>query len=339
MRLTPLIHRLLMMRRSGPTVRAPGMRSLVVCAVVSLAITLILAERLEHSPVFRDPLFGDKFRRLTAAMHDRASDRPILFFGSSRVEYGFRSLDAEKSDVVMNLGFPGGGPLLMTIHAGRLEKAGIRPKLVLIEYLPALLHERSEGPAESAWFTADRFTHAERTRLRSLIGHDTPMTATAINPWPDGRIAIFGRFAPWLMPARGRAWAERKTDARGWLPYRFPPQTEQERSTLFDRTRNEYGAALADLHPVGPAATAFASLVRRFGDTPVRIVLMPESSTYRGLYGPHTEHAILDTVIGLHVPWIDARDWVPDRHFADGHHLLPEGAAIFTDRLIDEVRP
>jgi hypothetical protein len=330
--------------RLRPAVRARGLRALVVLAVVSLGLTLILAERLEHSPVFRDPLYGDKFRKLTAAMRDRDCDRPILFLGSSRVEYGFRSLDAEQghaqpTDAVVNFGFPGGGPLLLTVHAERLLQAGIRPKMVLIEYLPALLHGRSDGPAESGWFTADRFTHAERTSLRSWIGHDTPMTASAINPWPDGRIAFFGRFAPWLMPARGRAWAERKTDARGWLPYRFPPRTEEERSRLFERTRSEYGASLADLHPTGPAATAFASLVRRFGDTPVRIVLMPESSAYRGLYGPHTEHAILDFVIGLDVPWTDARDWVPDRHFADGHHLLTEGAAMFTDRLFREVRP
>ena len=30
---------------------------------------------------------------------------------------------------------------------------------------------------------------------------------------------------------------------------------------------------------------------------------------------------------------IDAREWVPDVGFSDGHHLLPAGATTFTDRL------
>ena len=34
---------------------------------------------------------------------------------------------------------------------------------------------------------------------------------------------------------------------------------------------------------------------------------------------------------------VDARAWVPDDGFMDGHHLLPEGATTFTKRLGTEV--
>ncbi len=34
---------------------------------------------------------------------------------------------------------------------------------------------------------------------------------------------------------------------------------------------------------------------------------------------------------------LDARNWVPDPYFADGHHLTPEGADMFTRRLDQEV--
>ena len=39
------------------------------------------------------------------------------------------------------------------------------------------------------------------------------------------------------------------------------------------------------------------------------------------------------------VPVIDARDWVADKDLWDTHHLLPEGAEVYTDRLGRELEP
>jgi hypothetical protein len=37
------------------------------------------------------------------------------------------------------------------------------------------------------------------------------------------------------------------------------------------------------------------------------------------------------------VPHIDARDWLPDDHFIDAHHLFAVGACQFSQRLANEL--
>jgi hypothetical protein len=67
---------------------------------------------------------------------------------------------------------------------------------------------------------------------------------------------------------------------------------------------------------------------------------MPESSEFRGWYGPAGYAAVTAFAQQLSgefgVPVYDARDWVSDDGFADGHHLIPAGAEAFTDRLAAE---
>ena len=35
--------------------------------------------------------------------------------------------------------------------------------------------------------------------------------------------------------------------------------------------------------------------------------------------------------------YVDAREWLPDSSFSDGHHMLRPGAELFSDRLNREV--
>jgi hypothetical protein len=76
-------------------------------------------------------------------------------------------------------------------------------------------------------------------------------------------------------------------------------------------------------------------------DIPVRLLLMPEASWFRELTPPHVasqfDRWLRELAAECGCPVIDARCWIPDSGFADGHHLLPGGAATFTDRLAAEV--
>lgn len=70
------------------------------------------------------------------------------------------------------------------------------------------------------------------------------------------------------------------------------------------------------------------------------LVLLPIGSSFERLYGPPSESALQSFLTEMRrehaVSVIDARHWIGDEFFSDGHHLLPEGAIAFTDRLARE---
>jgi hypothetical protein len=68
---------------------------------------------------------------------------------------------------------------------------------------------------------------------------------------------------------------------------------------------------------------------------------MPESGEFRGWYPPEARRQLSDHLAALgrdyQAPLIDARRWIEDSGFSDGHHLLSRGAALFTQRFANEV--
>ena len=69
----------------------------------------------------------------------------------------------------------------------------------------------------------------------------------------------------------------------------------------------------------------------------VSLLIMAEGSDFRALYSKAAQASIRDYTAGLcreyAIGVIDARDWMPDDAFFDGHHLLPGSAADFSRRL------
>jgi hypothetical protein len=115
--------------------------------------------------------------------------------------------------------------------------------------------------------------------------------------------------------------------------------TPENRRAALEHARREYATNLADYHLGGPSCDALRDLLqlcRREGVS-IALLWMPESSTFRGWYPPAAGaqiKAFLDEVSGpADAPLVDAREWVADEDFADGHHLLPHGSAAFSERL------
>jgi hypothetical protein len=73
---------------------------------------------------------------------------------------------------------------------------------------------------------------------------------------------------------------------------------------------------------------------------PCALVVMPESSWFRASYAPALNAAVASLLQRLHqergLPVINARDWVGDDGFFDGHHMLMSGAIAFSERILGE---
>jgi hypothetical protein len=310
-------------------------------------------------PVLRDPAFGYKFSGLCDRTVAPADPPPsVVMIGSSRTGFGLRGQLAEeqlgrelgRSVVVYNFGSPGAGPTLELVYLKRLLAAGVKPNLLLLEVLPPLLGGPGPVPMEAHWLAAQRFTHAE---LRLLEAYGFPPEVYRRDwwqarplPWYGHRFALVSWASPQLLPYELRQDWGRGADDSGWIPVLYlNPGPDQHRQKV-ERVCREYTAYFQGFHLCESSCRAQRKLLqtcRRQG-IPAALVLMPEGTEFRQLYPPGAWTEIETFLNCLRrefaVPIIDARHWIRDDDFIDSHHLLPQGAAAFTERLVrDEVLP
>jgi hypothetical protein len=325
-------------------------RSALLWGLASFAaLQLLLALGIElRFPELRDPEFGRKITRLCARTA-AGSPRPytVVMLGSSRVLFGFDAGRLEGAvgraaggpAVVYNFGLTGAGPLGELLTLRRLLARGVRPDLLLVEVLPALLSdhcdEKDRFPALRLWRDdlplLERYG-ASRRQLRSDWWLARPV------PWYEHRFAILSRLLPQLLPDALRLdWAWCCDDA-GWVRSDTEPTPEQ-RQKAEEHARKEYADLLADFRPGEPACRALREVldVCRRERIPAALVLMPEATTFRALYTPEARARTDVLLAGLGrdygVSLIDAREWVADDGFWDPHHLRAVGAVAFTERL------
>jgi hypothetical protein len=142
------------------------------------------------------------------------------------------------------------------------------------------------------------------------------------------------------MPCPYGLFVGAKMDARGFVAGHDVPAGQK--ADALRRAHDEYAPTFVDYRPGGPGAAAVRDMlgVCRERGIPAAVVLMPEASAYRGWYGPDGYRRITEWVESLQrefgVGVADAREWVPDAGFADGHHLTAAGSATFSKRLATE---
>jgi hypothetical protein len=324
--------------------------ALFVCGQVGVR----LGQRLD--PQIGEREFGRKLSDLRSTLAANPGRPLLLMLGSSRVATGFRP-DALPSrpdrpggtPIAFNFSLVGTGPEIAHLVLHRLLAEGIRPERVLVEYWP---------PFGSTRRTYRDFTdrievgHLDPAGARLLGGYlASPLgmyrewLSAQLAPAYADRSAWLGRFAPaWATRPAAPDHRLRNLDRSGWWTPDVPTDPETNRR-LRARLQSHYAPILARFRThetPDRALRATLDLCRREG-IQAAVVVLPEGPEFRSWY-PREALARVGTYLEClrrecRVPVIDARAWVPESGFMDGHHLLPAGATRFTSQLGRAVLP
>jgi hypothetical protein len=331
---------------------ARGRTGLISGLAGFVALQLGLALAMERwLPEFRDPEYGNRLTRLyrrTAAVE--APPLTVVMLGSSRTTTGFQATRLEaylnrnlkRPVVVFNFGITGAGPLMQLLDLRRLLDQGIRPDLLLIELFPPLLSDH-EPDAELKRVPVTRVWLRELSLLTTHGGSAKELHAAWWQAWPfpwyTHRFAILSRFMPGFVPYRVRMDWVYQIDQCGWFNRAGGKATPEARRRLVARTRQEYLGWLSQFRLGGLPCRALREIVALCREERISagLVVMPEGSDFRSCYPAVAWREIerfrddLRRQYSLNVA--NAREWMTDEAFVDGHHLSPKGAAEFTERL------
>jgi hypothetical protein len=277
----------------------------------------------------------------------------LLALGSSRVLNGLRAADldvapgpAGQAPLAFNFGLTRHGPFLQLLCLNRLLDDGVKPRWVVLEVLPPLLTTCGPGVETVA---VERQKWSDLRVLRDYDPHPGWLylnwAAERAVPLHANRYAMLSRSLPdWVPWARRQDHFWKHTDCAGWLAQEPLPTPERVREAV-EQIRETHGLHM-ETFQVSPLAERLyrATLDRcRAAGVPAVLLVMPESSEFRGWYRPGAEELLADFLGRLtreyDAPAIDARAWCPDDEFRDSQHLLPQGAARLTARLGGVIGP
>ena len=337
------------------TPRARRARSAIFAGVglyLLMQAALNAAIESEWLPL-RDPVWAEKIELLATRSEffgPRPADTPprLLAMGSSRTQLGFDAVAVERATAgrvrAFNFGVPAAGAMTSALYLRRLVEAGVTPEFITVEIHPGFASDLSP-PYESRWLHLYRLRPDEVGRLRSYGWAVESPPQHGWFGWAAAsfayRYSIINRYFPKMMPCPYGLHVGAKSDARGFVSGHDVPA--KQKADALRRTRNEYAPTFVEYRTGGPGVEAIRDMLGVCRDRGIRaaVVLMPESSEYRSWYGPDGYRRVGDLAESLTrefgVGAADAREWVPDRGFADGHHLTAEGSAIFSNRLAAEL--
>jgi hypothetical protein len=323
--------------------RLRARRTLFASAVGILVLHLGINLALETvRPEWRDPEFGWRIK----ALQQLARTEPIvLALGSSRTQMGLapKHLQLSPPTAVYNFGQSACGLPHLRLNLQRILDANIRPHAVLIEVMPAALYQPGRGEAVfSAW--APRFSYRDLARVAPYCDDPSPLRVEwlihRVSPWHSLRLFLLSHWLPGFLPWQHRfdfQW--RMMDAHGFVKYPHETIPDAERAKQLAFAESDYARRLREfsISPMPDRALRDMLTLCRDLRIPVALYLMPESPKFRSWYPAATQQACESYLAQLRaeycVPIFDARDWLAEDDFADGHHQLRRGAEKFSQRF------
>jgi hypothetical protein len=300
-------------------------------------------------PGLRYPEYGRKLALLTKLQAEYGSQPDLVALGTSRTAFGFcPAADTLRPDRgqswQFNFGLTGQGPIQELLTLQRLLAAGVRPRRLLIELHPPLLHQAGSY-FEPGLGDLGRMNWADL----SFIARYLPEPRQPIVDWFWSRLAPFythrrhllGGVAPWLLTDLQRTDLSltRETDRFGWSKFPVRPTDDANRRIMERWAVGLYVEYFRNFEVSDAPRRAIGEMLaicRREGIEPA-LVLMPECELFRQGY-PATAASLLER--WLHemseqegIAIFDCRGWCVDEQFCDGHHMVPEGAERFSSRF------
>lgn len=334
--------------------RRKAAAAFIATPLALIALNVSLAAMLDRKPALRDPIYYVKEDLLAKRLAPESLDRlTVVALGSSRTGNAFHPLTAEreiskatgKRCIAFNISLPGGGPVTQLIHLRRLLERGLKPDILLVEIIPSMCADRKGVPPERAHLRADRVSKKELDEL-TAIGftdekyRDDWIEAVA-NPWFGFRFQLLGFVQPKWTPPGVVKGGRNFPDPTGWHPWSWPVTPETYRKDLTVAYKEHFeNLQTIELGRVAKAALdEIYATCRREGITAIPFIT-PEGSDFRAWYGTKAQAATAALLQaaneGTDGRAVDAREWLPDNAFADGHHVQQTFAQDFTRRLVKE---
>jgi hypothetical protein len=318
-------------------------------SLLQLAFTVVMDG---WHPEFYDPEYDVRLQMLRQRMAEAPDRRLLLFIGSSRTVSAFRpeilppfQPSSGPQPLVFNFSHLASGPAMNYVLLNRLLRDGIHPRWLVVELmLPCLSRESYSVAVESASWYDLPVLH----RCVPLDKVYTVFLRTRLLPWYQRRSEVLCANAPDWCHVESRQGSERekiKLDPLGgdtnWITPATLEPAEVRRRTKFARAG--YFEPLQHFQIKGTIDRTVRALLDlcRKEHVSVTLVMTPESKEFQSWYSPAALAIINEFCARLRreygVPIIDARNWVAEDGFTDGHHTLIRGADIFTLHLGREV--
>lgn len=269
-------------------------------------------------------------------------DRPlVLVVGCSRCDFGFQPEKLAQTwsrdpahPLIFNFSHLGAGPVLNLLQVRRLLQAGIRPRQIVLEIMPAFLVNEWKSIYE---YRAQAGELLLLHRCRGDWCFLASFCKRRLWPWHQNRRELLNRLNPhWTGPGEDERVP---LGPLGNYLGLSASVSEDYRVKILHETYDLYHPSLRQFVVAESSRRAVcetADLCRAEG-IELTLLLTPEGSDFRSWYSAESVAAVeqfcaeLNRDYGLRL--IDARRWLPDEEFVDSHHMLSAGADRFTRRL------